>query len=66
MNNRQIKKFIGLSNDLINIFQDYVLSLDNYFKSEENQKNHLELYNEYITLSINIKNAVKKNGFDKK
>ena len=66
MNNRQIKKFIGLSNDLINIFQDYALSLDNYFKSEENQKNHLELYNEYITLSINIKNAVKKNGFDKK
>lgn len=60
------KVLINLSYDLLNIFTDYCFSLDSYFKDENNRINHLDLYNEYMTLDINIKNCLKKNGLDKK
>lgn len=66
MNIREIKKSFNLCNDLINIFNDYAYSLDEYFKEEKNRKEHLELWNEYQILNVNLKKTIKKNGFDKK
>ena len=62
---RSVKKQLNLCNDLINIFTDYAYSLDEYFKIEKNKDEHLELYNEYQILNQNLKNSLKRNGFDK-
>ena len=66
MNNiKKIKKQLNLCNDLINIFTDYALILDDYFQDENNREEHLKLWNEYQILNVNLKNALKRNGFDK-
>lgn len=65
MNKKIIMKHLNFCNDLINIFKDYAFVLDDYFKDEKNREEHLKLYNEYQTLNVNIKSAIKRNGFDK-
>lgn len=62
---RDKKNVLDLCYDLINIFNDYAYSLDEYFKIEENKKEHLELWNEYQILNVNLKNAIERNGFKK-
>jgi hypothetical protein len=64
-NIKKIKNQFNLCNDLIDIFTDYAFCLDNYFKIEKNKVEHLDLYNEYKILNVNLKNAIRKNGFDK-
>lgn len=54
MNNREIKKIMNFTNDLINIFTDYSFSLDTYFKEEKNKNEHKHLYEEYQILNQNI------------
>ena len=66
MNNiKKIKKQLNLCNDLINIFSDYAFVLDDYFQDENNREEHLKLWNEYQFLNVNLKDALKRNGFDK-
>ena len=64
-NINKIRRQLNLCNDLIDIFTDYALILDDYFQNENNREEHLELWNEYQYLNVNLKNAYKKNGFDK-
>ena len=61
-----IKKVINLSNDMVNVFNDYAYTLDIYFKNENNRLEHKDLYQEYLNLNENLKKIMKKNGFDKK
>lgn len=65
MNKREIKRAILLAQDFTNILTDYCSILDDYFKDENNKVAHYTLYCEYQTLSFNLKDAVKKRGFDK-
>lgn len=62
---KEITKAMNLSNDLINIFTDYAFCLDDYFKSDINKKEHKDLYIEYLNLNKNLKEVLRKNGFDK-
>lgn len=62
---RELNKIMNLNYDLLNIFTDYVFILDYYFKDEKNKKEHSDLYNEYQILNENLKNSLKRNGFDK-
>lgn len=55
MNFKEIK-ILNFAQDLINLFSDYSFGLDKYFEKEKNKKEHLELYNEYMVLSQNIRN----------
>ena len=64
-NIKKIRKQLNLCNDLIDIFTDYAFVLDDYFQDEINRKEHLKLWNEYQILNVNLKNAFKRNGFDK-
>ncbi len=59
------RKQLNLCNDLIDIFTDYAFVLDDYFQNENNREEHLELWNEYQILIVNLKDAFKRNGFDK-
>ena len=64
-NIKKIRKQLNLCNDLIDIFTDYAFVLDDYFQDEINRKEHLKLWNEYQILNVNLKDAFKRNGFDK-
>ena len=66
LNNRKITKIISLSNDMINIFQDYAFNLDTYFSIEGNKEKHKDLYDQYMILNEDLKRVMIKNGFDKK
>ena len=48
-------KIVHFANDLINLFTDYAFSLEHYFKDEKNKKEHIELYNEYQILNLNLR-----------
>lgn len=65
LNKNKVIRTINLSNDMINIFNDYAFDLDIYFSNEENKKNHKELYDKYMILSESLKGVIIKNGFDK-
>lgn len=56
-------KQLNFAQDLVNVFSNYATNLDNYFKDENNQKEHLELYNYYQKLMVDIKNL--KDGLNK-
>lgn len=60
-----LKKSIQFTNDLRQIFIDYVFVLDNYFEVESNINEHNELYLEYENLRKNIENLMVKYGLDK-
>lgn len=62
MHKNFIKQLI-FAQDLVNVFSNYAINLDNYFKDENNQKEHLELYNYYQKLMVDIKNL--KDGLNK-
>ncbi len=61
----KMKKIISnfkFCQDLVNIFTVYTKCLEDYFSDEKNINDHWVLYNYYIDLDVNVKNAVKKNG----
>lgn len=61
----KMKKIINSFNfcqDLVDIFTVYTKCLEEYFKDPDNVINHKVLYDYYLQLDSNIKNAVKKNG----
>ncbi len=60
-----LKKSIQFTNDLRQIFIDYVFVLDDYFEVESNINEHNELYLEYENLRKNIENLMIKYGLDK-
>lgn len=60
-----LNKSIQFTNDLRQIFIDYVFVLDNYFEVESNINEHNELYLEYENLRKNIENLMVKYGLDK-
>ena len=60
-----LKKSIQFTNDLRQIFVDYVFVLDDYFEIEKNINEHNELYLEYENLRKNIENLMIKYGLDK-
>uniref|UniRef100_A0AAU8B772 Uncharacterized protein n=1 Tax=Dulem virus 59 TaxID=3145770 RepID=A0AAU8B772_9VIRU len=66
INEDRVKRELNLCTDLINIFIDYVYSLDKYFKSDANKEKNYFLYNEYKFFNRNIKNSIRRNGFDLK
>lgn len=62
--NNMLKK-LNFSLELVNIFNDYVNSLDEYFSVQENIENNYDLYLLYNDLKSNILNLSKKYGADK-
>ncbi len=60
-----LKKSIQFTNDLRQVFIDYVFVLDDYFEVESNINEHNELYLEYENLRKNIENLMIKYGLDK-
>lgn len=60
-----LKKSIQFTNDLRQIFIDYVFVLDDYFEVESNINEHNELYLEYENLRKNIENLMIKYDLDK-
>ena len=60
-----LKKLIQFTNDLRQIFIDYIFVLDDYFEIEKNINDHKELYLEYVNLRKNIENLMIKYGLDK-
>ena len=60
-----LKKSIQFTNDLRQIFIDYVYVLDNYFENDKNKQEHEELYLEYNNLRKNIEILMIKYGLDK-
>lgn len=60
-----LKKSIQFTNDLRQVFIDYVFVLDDYFEVEKNINEHNELYLEYENLRKNIENLMIKYGLDK-
>lgn len=60
-----LKKSIQFTNDLRQIFIDYVYVLDNYFENDKNKQEHEELYLEYKNLRKNIEILMIKYGLDK-
>lgn len=59
----KLMKQINFATNLINIFSDYAGKLDEYFKDDQNKKEHLELYTYYQDLNIELRNL--KKGFEK-
>ena len=57
---KDFKKITSLNYDLINIFTDYSIGLEQYFKSEDNRINHSELFEEFQVLNKNIKELKRK------
>lgn len=51
---------INLLNNVFNYFKEYSEKLDKYFESEENVKNHKELYDYYIDLTFNLDSLKKR------
>ena len=60
-----LKKSIQFTNDLRQVFIDYVFVLDDYFEVESNINEHNDLYLEYENLRKNIENLMIKYGLDK-
>lgn len=51
---KEVIKAMSLSNDLLNIFTDYIFCLEHYFKDEKNKEEHKVLYNEFQVLNQNV------------
>ena len=59
MNNKELLKKLKFCSDVINVFDIYASCLDDYFKTEKNRKDHIELYNYYRQLTNNLNNLSK-------
>ena len=63
MKNREIKKILNFTDDLRNIFTDYLYILNNYFENDKNKEEHVELYQQVRILNNNINNLMIKYGY---
>ena len=63
MKNREIKKILNFTNDLRNIFTDYLYVVNDYFESDKNKEEHVELYQQVRILNNNINNLMIKYGY---
>lgn len=58
--NKKMNELVGFTNELIGIFSDYAYKLDFYFRDEEMQVKHKELYIEYSLLKEGMLKSVRK------
>ena len=63
MKNREIKKILNFTDDLRNIFTDYLYVVNDYFESDKNKEEHVELYQQVRILNNNINNLMIKYGY---
>lgn len=61
-NVKDISKYFSFMREFVKIINLYADCCDDYFKSEQNQKEHEDLYNYYKNLKENILNCSKKYG----
>lgn len=65
MKNREIKKILNFTDDLRNIFTDYLYVVNDYFENDKNKEKHVELYQQVRILNNNINNLMIKYGYKK-
>lgn len=63
MKNREIKKVLNFTDDLRNIFTDYLYVVNDYFENDKNKEKHVELYQQVRILNNNINNLMIKYGY---
>lgn len=63
MKNREIKKILNFTDDLRNIFTDYLYVVNDYFEDDKNKEEHVELYQQVRILNNNINNLMIKYGY---
>lgn len=63
MKNREIKKILNFTDDLRNIFTDYLYVVNDYFEDDKNKEKHVELYQQVRILNNNINNLMIKYGY---
>ena len=63
MKNREIKKILNFTDDLRNIFTDYLYVVNDYFENDNNKEKHVELYQQVRILNNNINNLMIKYGY---
>ena len=63
MKNREIKKILNFTDDLRNIFTDYLYVVNDYFENDKNKEKHVELYQQARILNNNINNLMIKYGY---
>lgn len=63
MKNREIKKILNFTDDLRNIFTDYLYVVNDYFENDKNKEKHVELYQQVRILNNNINNLMIKYGY---
>mgnify|MGYP004477429333 FL=1 len=63
MKNREIKKILNFTDDLRNIFTDYLYVVNDYFENDKNKEKHVELYQQIRILNNNINNLMIKYGY---
>lgn len=65
MKNREIKKILNFTDDLRNIFTDYLYVVNDYFEIDKNKEEHVELYQQVRILNNNMNNLMIKYGYKK-
>ncbi len=65
MKNREIKKILNFTDDLRNIFTDYLYVVNDYFEDDKNKEEHVDLYQQVRILNNNINNLMIKYGYKK-
>lgn len=65
MKNREIKKILNFTDDLRNIFTDYLYVVNDYFENDKKKEEHVELYQQVRILNNNINNLMIKYGYKK-
>ena len=63
MKNREIKKMLNFTDDLRNIFTDYLYFVNDYFEDDKNKEEHVELYQLVRILNNDINNLMIKYGY---
>lgn len=63
MKNREIKKILNFTDDLRNIFTDYLYVVNDYFENDKKKEEHVELYQQVRILNNNINNLMIKYGY---
>lgn len=63
MKNREIKKILNFTDDLRNIFTDYLYVVNDYFEDDKNKEEHVELYQQVRILNNNINNLMIKYSY---
>ena len=65
MKNREIKKILNFTDDLRNMFTDYLYVVNDYFENDKKKEEHVELYQQVRILNNNINNLMIKYGYKK-